>query len=54
VAVWIELSGFKAAGQTYLELLAEMVEDRKKARLFRDVEQIEEEKDFGRSINLND
>jgi predicted CopG family antitoxin len=45
-AVWIELSDLKAAGQTYSELLAEMIEDRKKARLFRDMERAEEEGDF--------
>lgn len=45
-AVWIELSDLKAAGQTYSQLLEEMIEDRKKARLFRDMERIEEENKF--------
>jgi predicted CopG family antitoxin len=44
--VWIELSDLKAAGQTYSELLEEMIEDRKKARFFRDMERIEEEDEF--------
>jgi predicted CopG family antitoxin len=45
-AVWIELSDLKAAGQTYSELLEEMIEDRKKAQLFRDMERIEKEDEF--------
>jgi predicted CopG family antitoxin len=45
-AVWNELSDLKAAGQTYSQLLEEMVEDRKKARLFRDMERIEAESEF--------
>ena len=44
--VWIELSELKRAGQTYSELLEEMIEDKKKARLFRDMEKIEEEGEF--------
>ena len=45
-AVWVELSDLKAAGQTYSQLLEEMIEDRKKARFFRDMERIEEEGEF--------
>jgi predicted CopG family antitoxin len=45
-AVWIELSDLKAAGQTYSQLLEEMIEDRKKAQLFRDMERIEKEEEF--------
>jgi predicted CopG family antitoxin len=45
-AVWVELSDLKMAGQTYSQLLEEMIEDRKKARFFRDMERIEEEDDF--------
>lgn len=45
-AVWIELSELKSAGQTYSQLLEEMIEDRKKARLFRDMEKIEKEGEF--------
>jgi len=45
-AVWVELSDLKAAGQTYSQLLEEMIEDRKKARFFRDMERIEEEDEF--------
>ena len=45
-AVWVELSDLKAAGQTYSQLLEEMIEDRKKARFFRDMERIVDEGDF--------
>lgn len=45
-AVWVELSDLKVAGQTYSQLLEEMIEDRKKARFFRDMERIEEEGEF--------
>jgi len=45
-AVWVELSDLKAAGQTYSQLLEEMIEDRKKARFFRDMERIEKEGEF--------
>ena len=45
-AVWNELSDLKAARQTYSELLEEMIEERKKARLFRDMERIEAESEF--------
>ena len=45
-AVWNELSDLKTAGQTYSQLLEEMIEDRKKARLFRDMEWIEAESEF--------
>ena len=45
-AVWVELSDLKAAGQTYSQLLEEMIEDRKKARFFRDMERIEKENEF--------
>jgi hypothetical protein len=36
-AEWVELSDLKTAGQTYSQLLEEMIEDRKKTRLFRDM-----------------
>lgn len=45
-AVWVELSDLKVAGQTYSQLLEEMIEDRKKARFFRDMERIEEDGEF--------
>jgi predicted CopG family antitoxin len=45
-AVWVELSDLKAAGQTYSQLLEEMIEDWKNARLFRDMERIEEKGEF--------
>jgi predicted CopG family antitoxin len=44
--VWVELSDLKTAGQTYSQLLEEMIEDRKKARFFRDMERIEKEGEF--------
>ena len=44
--MWTELSELKRAGQTYSELLEEMIEDKKKARLFQDMEKIEEEGEF--------
>lgn len=45
-SVWIDLCGLKRAGQTYSQLLEEMIEERKKARLFRDMEEIEETGEF--------
>jgi len=35
--VWKDLAEMRAAGQTYTDLLAEMIEDRKKRRLEEDV-----------------
>ncbi len=35
--VWKELSEMRSAGQTYAELLADMIEERKKRRLEEDV-----------------
>lgn len=43
---WRELHDLKGPGQTYDELLEEIVEEYKKARLFRDMEEIREESDF--------
>ncbi|MHB8117530.1 MAG: hypothetical protein ACYDHX_02200 [Methanothrix sp.] len=45
-SVWIDLCSLKRAGQTYSQLLEEMIEERKKARLFRDMEVIEEKGEF--------
>ncbi len=45
-AVWVERSDLETAGQTYSQLLEEMIEDRKKARFFRDMEGIEEKGEF--------
>ena len=45
-AVGNELSDLKVAGQTYSQLLEEMIEDRKKARFFWDMERIEAESEF--------
>jgi predicted CopG family antitoxin len=35
--VWKDLAEMRSAGQTYTDLLAEMIEDRKKRRLEEDV-----------------
>ena len=35
-AVWKDLAEMRSAGQTYTELLAEMIEDRKRRRLLED------------------
>lgn len=42
VKIWEELSELKKEGQTYDELLAELIEERKKARLFEEMHAIEE------------
>jgi predicted CopG family antitoxin len=44
--VWVELSRLKKAGQTYDELLGELIEERKKAQLFEEMRRIEEEGEF--------
>jgi len=44
--VWKELSEMRSAGQTYTELLEEMMEARKKERLVSDMKRIEEEGTF--------
>lgn len=41
-----ELGDLKAAGQTWDELLAELVEERKKRRLLRDMNEIREQNEF--------
>jgi predicted CopG family antitoxin len=43
---WMELSRLKKAGQTYDELLAELIEEHKKTRLFEEMRRIEEKGDF--------
>lgn len=43
---WEELHELKAPGQTFDELVAELIEERKKAELMRDMKQIREESDF--------
>jgi len=45
-AIWKELSEMRRAGQTYDELLAELVDRVKKARLADDVRRLEEESEF--------
>ncbi len=44
--VWKELAEMKKAGQTYNDLLAEMIELRKKRRLVEDVTRSLQEDDF--------
>ncbi|RMF89240.1 MAG: hypothetical protein D6733_06705 [Methanobacteriota archaeon] len=44
--VWEELGRLKRAGQTYDELLMEMIEEHKKGLLFREMRAIEERGDF--------
>lgn len=44
--VWKELSEMRSAGQTYAELLEDMIEARKKERLAADMKRIEEEGTF--------
>jgi predicted CopG family antitoxin len=44
--MWQELSRLKKAGQTYSELLAELVEEHKKTCLFNEMRLIEERSDF--------
>lgn len=43
---WRQLHELKDPGQTYDELLSELVEEHKKARLFRDMNRIREESEF--------
>jgi predicted CopG family antitoxin len=49
--VWKELSEMRSAGQTYTELLQEMMESRKKERLVADMRRIEEE---GKFVSLSE
>ena len=44
--VWKELAEMRSAGQTYDELLAEMIELRKKRRLLEDIGHSMQEDDF--------
>lgn len=43
---WEELHDLKGPGETYDELLAEMVEEYRKARLFEEMDEIREESEF--------
>ena len=45
-SVWKELAEMRSAGQTYDELLAEMIELRKKRRLIEDIRYSMSEDDF--------
>lgn len=44
--VWEDLSDLKAPGETFAQLLGEMIEHEKKRRLFMDIEKIEKEGKF--------
>lgn len=44
--VWEELSYLKMPGETFSQLLEAMIEQEKKARLFRDMKKIEDEGEF--------
>jgi predicted CopG family antitoxin len=44
--VWEDLSHLKRPGETFAQLLEEMIEHEKKTRLFRDMEKIEKEGKF--------
>jgi predicted CopG family antitoxin len=52
--VWRELSEMRSAGQTYTELLEEMMEARKKERLVSDMKRIEEEGTYVPLSEIND
>lgn len=43
---WKELHDLKEPGQTFDELIEELVEERKKKRLFEDMNRIREESEF--------
>jgi predicted CopG family antitoxin len=44
--VWKDLAEMRHAGQTYTDLLADMIEEHKKTRLARDMQRIEEKGTF--------
>ncbi len=44
--VWKELAEMRSAGQTYNDLLAEMIDQKKKHRLMEDIERSMDENDF--------
>ena len=44
--VWEGLSDLNRPGETFAHLLEEMIENEKKARLFRDLDEIEENDEF--------
>ncbi|PTD94084.1 hypothetical protein C9439_04385 [archaeon SCG-AAA382B04] len=43
---WKELSNLKEPGQTYDELLKELVEMKKKKKLFKDIEEIKKNQEY--------
>ncbi len=44
--VWEDLSDLKAPGETFAQLLSDMIEHEKKRRLFLDMDKIEKEGEF--------
>lgn len=48
---WEELHELKKPGQTFDELVEELLEERRKSKLFRDMNRIREESDF---VNLDE
>jgi predicted CopG family antitoxin len=44
--VWEDLSDLKAPGETFAQLLSEMIEHEKRRRMFLDMEKIEKESKF--------
>lgn len=52
--VWKELSEMRSAGQTYNDLLEELMEIRKKDRLAMDMKRIEKEGTFVSISEIND
>ena len=44
--VWKDLAEMRLAGQTYTDLLSDMIEERKKSRLALDMQRIEKEGTF--------
>ena len=44
--VWKDLAAMRAAGQTYTDLLSDLIEERKKSLLARDMRRIEKEGTF--------
>ncbi len=44
--IWGELGRLKGAGQSYDELLSDLIEEHKKAVLFKEMQAIEEKGDF--------
>ena len=52
--VWKDLAEMRSAGQTYTDLLAEMIEDRKKRRLEEDAGKWKQPEERGLRFTLGD